>query len=101
MTAAALILILFVLANLPWLSDRVFMVIAMKNNKPVWVRLIELLVYYLVGLLVAIAFEIRYSGEIYQQGWEFFVATFCLYLVLAVPGVVFRFQWLPQQQKFK
>ncbi|MCX4188511.1 DUF2818 family protein [Methylophaga sp. OBS4] len=96
-----LIIILFLLiANLPWIGNRVFFVFAMKT-KPVWVRLIELLVYYLLSLLMAIVFETRFSGDIYPQSWEFFVTTFSLFLVLAVPGVVYRYQWLPLQKKFR
>jgi hypothetical protein len=51
--------------------------------------------------LIAIAFETRYAGDIYPQNWEFFVTTFSLFLVFAVPGVVYRYQWLPLQEKFK
>jgi hypothetical protein len=71
------------------------------QKKPIWVRLAELMVYYILTLLVSIAFEQRFSGDIYPQGWEFFTSTFCLFLVLAVPGVVYRYQWLPMQEKFK
>lgn len=98
---ASLILILIVLANLPWLTERLFVVIPLRGAKAIWLRLLEQLLMYLVGLLVAIAFEMNYSGDIYPQSWEFFVSTFCLFLVLAVPGVVYRFQWIPQQQKYK
>ena len=101
MSAALLIFIFFLIANFPWINERVFLFYDLKRNKPAWVRVVELLVYYLVGLLIGIAFEIRYSGDVYQQGWEFFVTTFCLFVVLAVPGMVYRFQWLPMQEKFK
>jgi hypothetical protein len=71
------------------------------QSKPIWVRLIELTVYYLLSLLIGIAFEIRYSGDVYTQQWEFIVTTLSLFLVLAVPGVVYRYQWLPMQKKFR
>ena len=101
MSAALLIFILFLIANFPWINDRVFLVYNLKKVKPGWVRIGELVIYYFIGLLIGIAFEIRYSGDVYQQGWEFFVTTFCLFVVLAVPGMVYRFQWLPMQEKFK
>jgi len=88
------------IANLPWVGNRVFFVWPMQS-KPVWVRLIELLVYYFICLLIGIAFEIRFSGDVYTQQWEFFVTTLSLFLVLAVPGVVYRYQWLPMQKKFR
>jgi hypothetical protein len=88
------------IANLPWVGNRVFFVWPMQS-KPVWVRLLELLVYYFICLLIGIAFEIRFSGDVYTQQWEFFVTTLSLFLVLAVPGVVYRYQWLPMQKKFR
>ncbi len=92
---------LFVLiANLPWIGNRVFFIWPLQP-KPVWIRLVELLVYYFISLLIGIAFEIRFSGDVYTQQWEFFVTTLSLFLVLAVPGVVYRYQWLPMQKKFK
>jgi hypothetical protein len=87
------------IANLPWMGNRVFFVVPMQS-KPIWIRLIELVVYYLLSLLIGIAFEIRYSGDVYTQQWEFIVTTLSLFLVLTVPGVVYRYQWLPMQKKF-
>ncbi|MBE0438664.1 MAG: DUF2818 family protein [Gammaproteobacteria bacterium] len=101
MSPATLILVFFVIANLPWLTERVFLIYKLAAVKSVLIRLIELVVYYFVCLLVAIAFEIQFSGEVYQQGWEFFVTTFSLFLVLAVPGVVYRYQWIPINNKDK
>ncbi|MBD3634527.1 MAG: DUF2818 family protein [Methylophaga sp.] len=88
------------IANLPWIGNRVFFIWPLQQ-KPVWVRLVELLVYYFISLLIGIAFEIRFSGDVYTQQWEFFVTTLSLFLVLAVPGVVYRYQWLPMQRKFR
>ncbi|GAB4303411.1 MAG: hypothetical protein Kow0083_14490 [Methylophaga sp.] len=100
MTVWLMIGLFFLLANLPWIGNRVFFIFPMQG-KPVWVRLLELLVYYFVSLLIAIGFETRYSGDVYPQQWEFFVTTLSLFLVLAVPGAVYRYQWLPMQEKFK
>ena len=101
MSSTALILLFLLIANLPWISERVLLVYPLKTSKPVLFRLIEMVVLYIVSLLIAIGLELRFSGEVYPQGWEFFVTTFCLYLVLAVPGVVYRYQWLPLQKKEK
>lgn len=101
MSPTALILLFLVIANLPWITERVFLVYPLAATKPIVIRLIELIVFYFVSLLIAIAAEIRFSGEVFPQQWEFFVTTFCLFLVLAVPGVVYRFQWLPMQEKYK
>lgn len=94
MTPIVLILLFLLIANLPWFTDRVFMVYPLANGKPVIVRLIELIVLYFASLLIGIAAEIQFSGEVFPQQWEFFVTTFCLFLVLSVPGVIYRYQWL-------
>jgi hypothetical protein len=98
MSSTILILIFFIIANLPWISDRVFLVIRLSNVKSPWLRLIELIVFYFVGLLIAIAAEIQFSGEVFPQQWEFFVTTFSAFLVMAVPGVIYRYQWLAMQK---
>ncbi len=90
----------FILANLPWIGDRVFFVYALER-KSNWIRLFELIVYFFISLGIGIAFETRFSGDVYTQGWEFFVTIFSLFLVLSVPGVVYRYQWLPMQHRFK
>jgi len=94
MSSTSLIIVFFIIANLPWFTERLFLVYPVKQDKSVFLRLIELVVLYFVSLLVAIAAEIQFSGEVFPQQWEFFVTTFCLFLVLAVPGVIYRYQWL-------
>lgn len=96
MSPTALILLFLIIANLPWLTERVFLVFSISSTKSVLVRLIELVVFYFVSLLIAIGVEIQFAGDVYPQSWEFFVTTFCLFLVLAVPGVIYRYQWLPK-----
>jgi len=99
MSSTTLILLFLLIANLPWFTERLFLVYPTKQLKSVLLRLIELVVYYFVSLLIAIAAEIQFSGEVFPQQWEFFVTTFCLFLVLAVPGVIYRYQWLAIQKK--
>jgi hypothetical protein len=100
MSPISLILLFFVIANLPWFTERLFLVIPLTKNKSVFLRLIELIVFYFVSLVIATIFESRFSGgEVHPQTWEFFVTTFCLFLVLSVPGVVYRYQWLQTKEK--
>jgi len=99
MSSTTLILIFFIIANLPWISERAFLVIPLTKIKSPWLRLLELIVFYFVSLLIAIAAEIQFSGEVFPQQWEFFVTTFSAFLVLAVPGVIYRYQWLAMKQK--
>ena len=98
MSVSALIFIFFVMANLPWLTDRLFLFFPLKNGKSIIFRIMELVLFYGLSLLVAMLAEIRFSGEVFSQEWEFFVVTFCLFLVLSVPGIIYRFEWLPMQK---
>jgi len=91
---AALILCLLILANLPWSTKRIFLVYPVKTTKSIVIRLIELLIYYFIGLLLANMVEMNFSGDIVPQQWEFYVTTFCLFVVLSVPSVVYHYQWL-------
>ncbi len=100
MSPISLILLFFVIANLPWFTERLFLAIPLAQNKSVFLRLIELILFYFLSLVIATVFESRFSGgEVHPQTWEFFVTTFCLFLVLSVPGVVYRYQWLQTKEK--
>ncbi|MBX9849070.1 MAG: DUF2818 family protein [Rhodocyclaceae bacterium] len=96
MTAAQILLVIAALsaANLPFLTQRSFLGIpCRKTDKPIHLRLLELIVlYFLLGILT-IWFESSAYGAAYSQGWEFYAITFCLFLVLAYPGFVFRYLW--------
>jgi len=99
MSPASLILLFLVMANLPWFTERIFLIYPLKKLKSVRIRLFELGVYYFASLLIAIAAEMQFSGDIFPQQWEFFVTTLCLFLVLTAPGVIYRYQWLVSVKK--
>ena len=94
MTGAQIFLVIagLLAANLPFLTQRSFLGIpCRRSDKPLWLRLLELLVlYFLLGLLAS-GFERSAYGAAYPQGWEFYAITFCLFLVLAYPGFVYRY----------
>ncbi len=79
-------------ASLPFVSERVFGLISLKSSieKSFWLRLVELIVlYFLVG---ALGFFLESNaGNRFEQKWEFFAVTACLFMVLAFPGFVFRY----------
>lgn len=58
--------------------------------KPVWVRLVELFVWYWVVGGTGRLLESR-IGNAFSQTWEFYVVTGCLFLVFAFPGYVHRY----------
>lgn len=90
--AAWLVLLLAVpAANLPFINERLFGVIPLgKPVKSLWLRLIELIVLYFAIRGIAYLLEAR-IGNVFPQGWEFYVVTACLFLVFAFPGFVLRY----------
>ena len=88
-----LLLIAFTAANLPFLIERILLVIKPKSGiKAFPWRLVELTLLYLMTGAIALALEAR-QGQIYPQNWEFYAITYCLFLVFAYPGFVYRYLW--------
>jgi hypothetical protein len=89
-----LVILLAVLgANLPFVNQRLFGIVAIKRAvKPLWLRLIELVVaYFVVG---ALGYLIESGiGNVFSQGWEFYAVTASLFAVFAFPGFVYRYLW--------
>ncbi|CDI03102.1 MAG: DUF2818 family protein [Candidatus Competibacter denitrificans] len=81
-------------ANLPWLSERWLFVIVRQGGqaKPFWLRLIEWGLLYALILAMGFGFEYKAAGTVQAQGWEFYTATLCLFMVGALPGFVYRYQ---------
>ena len=78
-------------ANLPFINQRWLLAGPLAQpQKPLWGRLLELLLMYLLVGAMALALEHR-AGQIYTQGWEFYAVTGALFLTLAFPGFVFRY----------
>ena len=81
-------------ANLPFFNQQLFALIPLNKSpkylKPLWVRLLELvMLYFIVGIL---AYAVETSGgNAFVQGWEFYAITGCVFLVLAYPGYVLRY----------
>lgn len=94
MISGTVILLLLALAaaNLPFIADRLLLLVPLKNRKNLAWHLLELLVlYFLVGgasMLLEQQIAPRHS-----QNWEFYAVTVCLFLVLAFPGFTYRYLW--------
>lgn len=89
--AAALLLLVMaaVLANLPFVTERLFGLLArpIKNG---WWRLLELTVYYLVFVAIGRGLE-SYVSRLQPQAWQFYAITFLVFVVLAYPGFIWRY----------
>ncbi len=92
LTASVWLVILLALAaaNLPFVSQRLFGLLALRAPKSLAVRLAELLVLYFVVGGIGLLLEQR-AGQVAPQGWEFYAVTGALFATLAFPGFVWRY----------
>ena len=99
------ILLALVLANLPFINERMFGLVPIAfvplafssaggagqaPFKPFLVRLLELTVLYFAVGGIGRALEGR-IGTVFPQTWEFYAITACMFAVLAFPGFVVRY----------
>ena len=84
------LLVAVVAANLPFVSERRFIVGPRCASKSLGFRALELVLLYLLTLGLGFAIEAR-IGQRQPQGWEFYAAFGCFFLTLAFPGFVWRY----------
>ena len=85
-----LLLLSVMLANLPFLSQRLFGFLALSVEKSVWIRLAELCALYFLAGAVGMFLEHR-AGQITRQTWEFYAITAALFVTLSFPGFIYRY----------
>ena len=100
-TIIILIVLAIISANLPWMSDRFFLLFDPPGGagKHLWMCLLEWLVLLVVFLLGALGLEKKLMGELYPQDWEFYAIIFCLFVVFALPGFIYRYDLRPHLDK--
>ena len=90
------ILLALLLANLPFVNERLFALVPLKGgaaqppSKSFLLRLLELTVLYFAVGGIGRALEGR-IGTVFPQTWEFYAITACMFIVLAFPGFVVRY----------
>lgn len=77
-------------ANLPFISNRLLVVLVLKTPKNLAMRLAELFVFYLLVGGLGLALEQR-AGQVAPQGWEFYAITGALFITFAFPGFTYRY----------
>lgn len=85
-----LVLLALLAANLPFANQRILLLGPQRISKPLFWRLIELVVLYFVVGGIGLAFE-NHNGQIAPQGWEFYAVTGTMFVTLAFPGFVYRY----------
>ena len=89
-----IVLLALTLANLPFLNQRLFgclpVPVGTRGRKSVWWRIGELMLLY--GVVGAFGFwlEAR-AGNRFEQGWQFYAVTFCLFVVFSFPGFTYQY----------
>ena len=86
----ALLALAFCLANLPFVNQRLFAVVALKAGKTPWHRLGELVIWFFVAGAVGLALE-QHAGQIAKQQWECYAILATLFVTFACPGFVYRY----------
>jgi hypothetical protein len=84
------VLVAVTLANLPFLSHRLFCIISLKQPKSLGLRLLEMVVFYFLAGGLGLLLEHR-AGQIAPQTWEFYAITGTLFVTFSFPGFVFRY----------
>ncbi len=97
MTQIIVLLLAFLIANLPWFSEKLFFIYSFKkqphDDKHLGWRLLELVVYYFIAGAIGLYAEYKTMGQLASQQWEFYAVTGCLFLVFTFPGFVYRILW--------
>jgi Na+-driven multidrug efflux pump len=84
------LLALIVLANLPFITARLFVMGPKWPERGFGWRLLELMSFGVLALLLGWFFEGQ-VGQRHDQGWVFYVTLLCLLLTFAFPGFAWRY----------
>lgn len=84
------VLLALLVANLPFINNRLFGVLTLTGSKNLAVRLAEMVIWYVVVGGLGVYLEQR-NGQIAPQAWEFYAITGTLFLTFAFPGFTYRY----------
>ena len=65
-------------------------VFSLSKPKTPWLRLLELLIYYIIAGGIGFALEQR-VGQVAPRQWEFYAITATLFITFAFPGFIYRY----------
>lgn len=89
--AVAVVLVTsLLLANLPFLNERIFAVGPARAPKAVGWRLVELLVFSFATAALGRWLE-AHLGQVSPLRWEFVAVWLCVFLTFSFPGFVWRY----------
>lgn len=86
--------LIFLAANLPWFSNKLFYIVPVKHApKNLGWCMFELIALYFFAGAVALYAEFATFGQVAHQDWEFYAITACMFIVFAFPGFVYKALW--------
>jgi hypothetical protein len=80
----------FCAANLPFVNERLMVLLPRAVPKSLQLRLLELLAFYVLAGGLGLLLE-KQAGQIAPQNWEFYAITATMFLTFAFPGFVYRY----------
>lgn len=89
-SVAVVLVVTLLLANLPFVNNRLFVVGPLRVPKPFGWRLIELLIYAFLSAALGRAIE-AHLGQVSALRWEFVAVWLFVVVTLAFPGFVWRY----------
>lgn len=90
------LLLAVVMANLPFINERLFAVGPLRADKAFSWRLLELVTFAAIVIVIGRSLE-ALAGQAQAQDWQFYAVMLCVFLTLAFPGFVWRY--LRRQRK--
>lgn len=81
------LLLCLVLANIPFLSSRLFLVVPLATKNMI-VRLLEWSAFAVVALFAGWGLEQYLTGSVAEQEWEFYITVLFLFMIMAFPGLI-------------
>lgn len=85
-----MLLVAVLAANLPYLTERLFIFGPRRAPKGAGWRVLELVLMAALTYGLGAFVEAR-IGQRFSQGWEFYAAGSCLFITLGFPGFVWRY----------
>jgi len=92
-----ILVVCFILANLPWLSEKFFIIFPSPygGQKRIWMRFLEWGVFGCLAMFFTWGLEQKITGSTHSQEWEFYAIFVSLFFVFAFPSFIYRHLIVP------
>ncbi len=80
-----------ILASLPWMLMRHWLLVVRVQHKTPWLCIAEWLVWYALYTALGLGIELRQNATLHAKDWEFYAVTLLVFAVFAAPGVIYQY----------